>query len=386
MKPSAAILLFVALLHSQELYVRRDAITFKADYYAPLDTITMAQFWEQTAVHSEAFYNGDGSWGLGFFDWPTKPYDADHPLVRAVAYHVMGLLLLMENDLSDPGMIARCRISLNWMLERQTPEGAWPLYITNRGIISSQSVIPTALAGITLSRGYRVLGNPRYLLAASRALEWQRVRPEDDSPRNHGLLLLQLMEHYRTVHDLELLEWAVSEAQIILGRQQPSGTWADPAPVTTGEHAIIATALLQLDAALVDIDPNKRRIKEGGFSAINFLLENQVNNGNFSTGPTEITNVKVPTLEIIALIQARTTRNMAEFDMPIRGAVRALNLHPSNLGPHWRANQADRFLAMSHAVVWFTDTQSKRAYTDLESEAGGGPLDTVKVAPGEIGP
>jgi len=54
MKPLAALLLLVALLQSQELYVRRDAITFKADYHAPLDTMSMAQFWQQTAVHSEA--------------------------------------------------------------------------------------------------------------------------------------------------------------------------------------------------------------------------------------------------------------------------------------------------------------------------------------------
>ena len=355
------ILMLTVVLSAQEHYARRDAITLKADFHPPLDTLAMARYWQQTAVHSELFYNGDGSWGLGFFDWPTKPYAADHPLVRVVAHHVTGLLLLIEHNLSDSAMVTRCKMSLNWLLERQTPQGAWPLYTSNRGVITRQSVIPTALAGVALSRGYRVLGNPRYLLAASQALEWQKVRPEDDSPRNHGLLLLHIIEHYRAVNEQQLLDWAIKEGLIILQHQLPNGSWNDPAPVTVGEHGIITMALLELEQTLVDINPYRRRIGEGVTGALNNLLENQLPDGNFRTGSDEIAFVKVPTFELIALIGARKSRRMVDFDMPIRGAIRALNVHPSNADRLWRANQAGRFLAMSHALVWFTSTQSKMA-------------------------
>ncbi len=353
------ILMLTVVLSAQEHYARRDAITLRADFHPPLDTLTMARYWQQTAVHSEAFYNGDGSWGRGFFDWPTRPYEADHPLVRVVAHYVLGLLLLIEHNLSDSAMVTRCRMSLNWLLERQTPQGAWPLYTSNRGTITRQSVIPTALAGAALSRGYRVLGNPRYLLAASKALEWQKVRPEDDSPRNHGLLLLHIMEHYHTANDQQLLDWAIKESLIILQHQLPNGSWNDPAPVTAGEHAIITMALLELEQSLVNINPFRRRIWEGTTGALNNLLENQLPDGNFRTGSAEMVLIKVPTFELIALIGARRSRRMVDFDMPIRGAIGALNTHPSNTDRHWRANQAGRFLAMSHALVWFTGTQSK---------------------------
>ncbi len=353
------ILMLTVVLSAQEHYARRDAITLRADFHPPLDTLAMARYWQQTVLHSEAFYNGDGSWGMGFFDWPTRPYDADHPLVRVVAHHVLGLLLLIEHNLSDSAMVTRCRISLNWLLERQTPQGAWPLYTSNQGAITRHSVIPTALAGVALSRGYKVLGNPRYLLAASRALEWQKARPEDDSTRNHGLLLLHIMEHYRTVNDQQLLDWAIKEGLIILQHQLPNGSWSDPGPVTVGEHAIITMALLELEQTLVNINPFRRRIWEGVTGALNNLLENQLPDGNFRTGSAEIVTIKVPTFELIALIGARRSRRMVDFDMPIRGAIRALNIHPSNADRHWRANQAGRFLAMSHALVWFTGTQSK---------------------------
>lgn len=353
------ILMLMVVLSAQEHYARRDAITFKADFHSPLDTLAMARYWQQTAVHSEAFYNGNGSWGMGFFDWPTRPYEADHPLVRVVAHHVMGLLLLIENNLSDSAMVTRCNMSLNWLLERQTPQGAWPLYTSNQGVITRQSVIPTALAGAALSRGYKVLGNPRYLLAASQALEWQRTRPEDDSPRNHGLLLLHIMEHYRTVNDPQLLDWAIREGLIILQHQLPNGSWSDPGPVTAGEQAIITMALLELEQTLVKINPFRRRIWEGVTAALNNLLENQLPDGNFRTASAEIVTIKVPTFELIALIEARRSRRMVAFDMPIRGAIRALNTHSSNADRHWRANQASRFLAMSHALVWFTGHQSK---------------------------
>ncbi|MQY64709.1 MAG: hypothetical protein GH143_10495, partial [Calditrichaeota bacterium] len=88
-------------------YVRHDALAFKATYHAPLDTLTMARFWQTTAIHSEAMYNGDGSWGLGYADCPTRPYPADHPLVRVVARHVLGLLTLIEAGLSDSATVQR---------------------------------------------------------------------------------------------------------------------------------------------------------------------------------------------------------------------------------------------------------------------------------------
>ncbi len=362
----------ISLAWGQELIVRHDALAFRAAYHAPLDTVTMARFWQNTAVHSEAMYNGDGSWGLGYADWPTHPYPADHPLVRVVARHVLGLLTLIEAGLADPSMEQRVELGLNWLLERQTEEGAWPVYTTNRGVVSGLSALPTALASMVLSRGYRLLGNPRYLEAATKALEWQTLRPQEGGPLAHGLVLASVLEHYETVHEQELIEWAAQEGRILLDSQLPNGSWNDPGPLQTDEHAVVTGALIRLELALVDEHPDKRRLRGGVNAAVNFLLEKQLDDGNFAAGPAELSAQKVPTFEVVALILARKARQVGGFDMAIRGAVRALNTHPSNRSPMlpgepgggaaaqvpWRGTQSGRFLAMTVALVWFTQTQT----------------------------
>ncbi len=348
-----------SLWEGQVQYVRHDALAFKATYHASLDTITVARYWQATAIHSEAMYNGDGSWGLGYSDWPTRPYPADHPLVRVVARHVLGLLTLIEAGLSDSVMIHRAKMGLNWLMERQTEEGAWPRYTTNRGMVTTKSVYPTALAGRALSRAYRVLSNPRYLLAASKAQTWQEVRPQDDSPLHHGLVLAGILEHYRTVHEVDLVERAVKEGLIILNRQLPNGSWNDPALLSTDEQAIITEALLMLERSLVRGHPHQRRVRGGVNAALNFLLENQLDDGNFTSGQAELSTYQVPTYELVALIQARQVRQMEEFDLAITGAIRSLGTHPSNTGALWRGTQDSRFLAMAHALVWFTRTQAQ---------------------------
>lgn len=362
----------LSLAWGQELIVRHDALAFRAAYHAPLDTVTMARFWQNTAVHSEAMYNGDGSWGLGYADWPTHPYPADHPLVRVVARHVLGLLTLIEAGLADPSMEQRVELGLNWLLERQTEEGAWPVYTTNRGVVSGLSALPTALASMVLSRGYRLLGNPRYLAAATKALEWQTLRPQESGPLARGLVLASVLEHYGTVHEQEFVEWAVQEGRILLDSQLPNGSWSDPGPLQTDEHAVVTGALIRLELALVDEHPDKRRLRGGVNAAVNFLLEKQLDDGNFTVGPAELSAQKVPTFEVVALILARKVRQVGGFDMAISGAVRALNTHPSNRSPRqpgepgegavaevpWRGTQAGRFLAMAVALVWFTHTQT----------------------------
>ncbi len=347
-----------ALLWGQDDYARQDALIFQASYYAPLDTLTMARYWEGTALRSESIYNGNGSWGLGYADWPNQPYDADHPLVRVVARHVLGLLLLIEENLADPNALRRARLALNWLTQRQTAEGAWPLYTVNRGVVSVFSVYPTALAGMALSRGYQVLENPRYKLAASRALDWQKVRPESDSPFHRGLVLAQLLEHYRAVYQIDLLQRAVEQALIIIGSQLPNGSWSDPGPLHSDEHAIIAEALLMLEQALIKAHPRRRRIKASATRAINFLLARQKTDGNFITGVDETLATKVPTFELVLLVRARQAREMAEFDLPITGAIRAMNQHPSLERNLWRGSQDGRFLGMAHSLVWFVTTQT----------------------------
>jgi hypothetical protein len=255
-------------------------------------------------------------------------------------------------------MVQRARMGLNWLLERQTDEGAWPLYTSNRGTVTIQSIIPTALAGRALSKAYRVLRNPRYVLAASQARAWQEARPQDDSPLNHGLVLAGLIEHYRSVHELALVDQAVQEGLVILNRQLPNGSWSDPLPLSTDEHALVLESLLMLEQALVDIHPQKRRVRSGVNAALNFLLENQLEDGNFISGQAELAAYQVPTFELVALILAREVRQMDEFDMSITGAVRSLNMHPSNEAARWRSTQGGRFLAMAHALAWFTQVQA----------------------------
>ncbi len=84
MQRTTLIIVFISMLMGQDHYARQDAFTMKATYFPPLDTLTMAAYWETTAIHSEAMYNGDGSWGFGYADWANSPYDADVPLVRVL--------------------------------------------------------------------------------------------------------------------------------------------------------------------------------------------------------------------------------------------------------------------------------------------------------------
>ncbi len=350
--------LMSSLVWGQVAYVRHDALAFQATYHPPLDTLTMARFWEVTSVHSEAMYNGDGSWGLGYADWPTRPYAADHPLVRVAARHVTALLRLMDAGLSDSLTAKRARMGLNWLLQRQTEEGAWPLYTTSRGVVSVHSVIPTALAGRALSLAHRVTDNPRYLLSANRALDWLEARPQDDAPYHHALELAALLEHYRTVRELGLLDRALALGLIILNRQLPNGSWSDHGPLSTDRHAQVTSALLHLELALAEGRPQLRRVRGGVTAALNYLLENQLADGNFASGPTELAAYQVPTFELVALILARAVRRQPAFDMILTGAVRALGGHASNLGVLWRGTQDGRFLAMAQALIWFTETQA----------------------------
>jgi hypothetical protein len=374
MKRLFAFLFSCSFVIGQVEHVRQDALAFKATYYPPLDTLTMARFWETTAVHSEALYNGNGSWGQGYADWPTRPYKADHPLVRAAARHVLGLLALIEADISDEAMVHRVKIGLNWLLDRQTAEGAWPIYTSSRGTVSIQSMYPTALAGRALSRAYRVLRNPRYLLAASKALAWQAARPQDDSPLHHSLVLAALLEHYQAVHEFELVEQAAKKGMMILSRQLPNGSWNDPAPLSTDEHALITESLLMLEGALVESHPRLRRIRGGVNAAVNFLMENQLKDGNFFPGQAELAAYQVPTIELVALTLAREVRTMSEFDLTITGAVRALNTHPSNENARWRGNQDGRFLGMTSALVWFIRTQD---HFQMNSAGRAAPPDSI---------
>ena len=342
------------LLWGQAEYARQDALIFQASYFQPLDTLTMARYWSATASRSESIYNGNGSWGLGYADWPNKPYNADHPLVRVVARHALGLLLLMEAGLADSSAVRRIRTALNWLMQRQTSEGAWPLYTVNRGVVSVASVYPTALAARALSRGHQLFDNPRYQLAATRAAAWQEVRPATASALHHGLVLAQLLEHYRSLDHQLYLDRAVDLGMQIISSQQPNGSWRDSGPLHTDEHAVIAEALLLLEQALPAGHPQIRRIAAATNGALNFLLESQRKDGNFNTTMDETLSTKVPTIELTALVLGRKTKGMPEFDMAIIGAVRAMHEHASLMGNLWRGSQDGRFLGMANALVWFT--------------------------------
>ena len=366
-----ALALGATLLLGQAEYARQDALIFQANYFPPLDTLTMARYWSATAGRSESIYNGNGSWGLGYADWPNQPYDADHPLVRVVARHALGLLLLIDAGLADSSAVRRARMALNWLLERQTPEGAWPLYTVNRGVVSVNSVYPTALAARALSRGHRLFDNPRYQLAATQAAIWQELRPATESPLHHGLVLAQLLEHFRSLDHQMHLDRAVDLGMQLITSQRPNGSWNDSRPVHTDEHAIIAEALLLLEQALAGNHPHKRRIAAATTGALNFLLESQRKDGNFNTAVDETLATKVPTFELTALMLGRKTKGMPEFDMPIAGAVRAMHEHASLMGNLWRGSQDGRFLGMANALVWFTTTYvpppkpSRREYLPL---------------------
>lgn len=364
-------LLSLSVAWSQAEYARQDALVFQATYYAPLDTARMAQLWHETVLRSESYYNGDGSWGLGYSDWPSRPYDADHPLIRVAAWHILGLLRLMEVGLSDSTTERRVRLGLDWLLSRQTEEGAWPLYTIPQGLISARSIVPTALAGRAMSRAYLVLADPTYREAATRALRWAQFRPPDGSALHQGLELAALLEHYRVDHEYLYLERALAMAGRILNGQLVNGSWGDPstrqladsgqAPsagpssLTTAEHGQVTESLLMLTGALADGHPQRRRLRAGVTAALNFLLESQLAHGGFAAAAGELAAVKAPSFEIVALIRASDDLGMEEFDGPISGALRALGTHFSNTGILWRSTQGGRFLAVAEGLVWFAN-------------------------------
>lgn len=340
----------------------------KATYFSPLNTLTMAAYWESTAIHSEAMYNGDGSWGFGYADWANVPYDADVPLVRVVARHALGLLNLIEMGQSDSVIVQRAKLALNWIFIRQTKEGVWPLYNVNKGTISVQSIYPTAMATRALSRGYKVLRNPRHMIAARQAIEWQKTRPDDDSPYIRGMVVSAILDLYQAIHDATLIGDAVDQAKLILNRQYPNGSWVVQTPVTSREHASILESLLLLNEALEDDHPFTRRLNSAIVAGLNFLFEHQLDDGNFTDVLSGKVSRNAPTIEIIALIKARESLGNSEFDMVITGAIRALNTHPSNNRMLYRGSQDMRFLAMTEALRWFFNTQSIVSASAMSSE------------------
>ncbi len=347
------ILLLISMLPGQEDYVRHDAFTFKAHYFPPLDTLEMAGFWERTSIHSEAMYNGNGSWGLGYSDWSTKPYPASHPLVRVVAQHVLGLLRLIETELYDSTTVRRAILGLNWLAERQTPEGAWPLYKTDRGVITSQTVLPTALATKAMIKAARQPEFHQFASNAVRGLAWLSQRPSDDSPWNNGLYLSVLMEEYPRNHDPEILTTGLNIAIFLMGKQLPNGSWQSRTPLTTSEHALITASLMEVEMALTPLNQQRRRLVGTIAGALNYLIGHQLASGNFTPVGTELAGEKVPTYEIITFIEAYRVKQLNDFIMPITGSIRALNSDPANAGILWRGSQGGRFLAMTYALEWF---------------------------------
>lgn len=373
-------LLLISVLPGQEHYVRHDALTFKAHYFSPLDTLEMAHFWERTSIHSEAMYNGNGSWGLGYSDWSTKPYPASHPLVRVVAQHVLGLLRLIENEMFDSTTVRRTTLGLNWLAERQTAEGAWPLYKTNRGVITSQTNLPSALATKVMLKAARLPGFAQFAEHAERGLEWLAQRPPDDSPWSQGLYLSVLLEQYRSNHEPTVLTAGLNLATQLMSKQLPNGSWQNRTPLTTSEHALITVALMEFKAELAPIHHQYRRLVGTITGALNYLIEHQLASGNFAPVGTELVGEKVPTYEIISFIEAYRTQQLNEFIMVITGSIRALNSTQANTGIIWRGSQGGRFLAMTYALEWYLTDPTDSTMTS--AAAAGDSLSATDLLPG----
>ncbi|MFC1746748.1 hypothetical protein ACFLZR_00245 [Candidatus Neomarinimicrobiota bacterium] len=360
------VFLTAVIVNGQELHMRRDALVFRPVYHAPLDTLTISQYWTDVAVQSEKMYNGNGSWGSGYQDWPVPHPDSDHPLVRVVARHAMALSILVQHGLSDTIAMLRIQHSLDWLLQQQSPEGAWPHYTTTHPEQAPLSAMSTALASRALTMGYQVLQYPRYREALSRAEVWRASRSqESDSAYESGLWIGSCLEQYRDLNEPNLLEASIAAAQIVLDQQLTNGSWDTPRPLNTAEHAEVVEGLILLEEELREGHPFRRQLQGGVTAALNYLLEVQSPNGNYTDNNQNQIRLRSPSLEIVALVRARAVRSMAEFDQPIVGALRAMNLTYMNDTDSSRGSQDVRFLAMTTALVWFVEESQNETIWSL---------------------
>ncbi len=233
----------------------------------------------------EHLYNGDGSWGRGYADWPGQPA-VTHPLTRFTGYCVLGYLVAGEVE-PDPVFRERAAAGLAYLLREQDPSGAFRWYWTVEGKLGDDALYETGIAGRALVAGYEATKDRRYLDASARAAAWELAAPISANANYNLFAVWHLAAHYRASRDGKVLDGAVARARAALRGQTPRGCWSDAHNQRMWYHGIILRGLVELAAALPEAHADRAAIVGAAVRAANHVIRAQRDDGALELHPAQ---------------------------------------------------------------------------------------------------
>jgi len=280
-------------------HLLRPQYTFK-----PVNQKKVLEVFVRAHQVSEKKYKGNGDWSC---------------LPRFTARRVAGYIGAWGVT-KDPVYKQRAIEGLDYLVRIQTTEGYFTVGLPQmRKDRHHWSPLQnnTGLACRALLLGYKAFGDPRYLEAGRRAVEWAVGCPLTSNINYNMFSVWGMTEYIRQTGDQEVLESAIRKVRYgCLPRLRPWGAWPGHNS-TLGYHGIILRALYDLLAVLPQDHPFREKLSAGIMRATNRLIAYQrpsgriPNNNILVPNPTEKGKDAVSnTTALQCLVLARAYLNM----------------------------------------------------------------------------
>jgi hypothetical protein len=233
----------------------------------------------------EKLYNGDGTWGRGYSDWPGQPA-VKRPLTRFTGYCVLAYLVA-EGVESDELYTKRRNEGLGHLLKEQDDSGAFRWYWTEEGRLGEDALYETGIAGRALIAGYEATKEKKYLEASSKAAAWELATPVSANANYNFFAVWHLAAHYRVTKEAKVLDGALSRALASLKGQTARGCWSDRHNQTMWYHGIILRGLVELAAAMPAAHADRATIMKAAVRAANHAIREQRDDGSLHLHPSK---------------------------------------------------------------------------------------------------
>lgn len=254
---------------------------------APL--AALGELFAAAHAHSEAIYNGDGSWGHGFVHddssarWRAlfaKPEDfVDWPTVRDTARRIAGYAWAL--DVAPNSTYAeRLSAGVEWLLRQQLSDGSFPWWVSRTGMPNTDHLYyKNGYAGIGLLEAWRHLQDPGLLQAVRRAADWTAAHTVSPNNNYNSFACWILAAYYRHDANPVYLEAGVHKTlEGVLPRQLPNGGWAGHNSWVYYQ-GIIVSGLAQLLSVLPSDHAQHGAIRACALRSVNNLILRQAADG-----------------------------------------------------------------------------------------------------------
>jgi hypothetical protein len=307
---------------------------------APAESDARARF---ASMHRwmEKLYNGDGTWGKGYSDWPGQPA-VTRPLTRFTGYNVLAYLTA---DSVEPDELYRKRAAegLAHLLKEQDATGAFRWYWTAEGRLGEDALYETGIAGRALVAGYEATKEKKYLDASAKAAAWEIAAPVSANANYNHFAVWHLAAHARAAKDAKALDAAVARALATLKGQTDRGCWSDAHNQTMWYHGIILRGLVELAAAMPESHADRAAIVKAAVKAANHVIREQREDGSLNVHPAK----REP--YVGSLVTPALMHGERALGWKIADVVAGLNTCPLGVD---LADPATPKSAIDDAIVW----------------------------------